>query len=45
MFTPEEYPHYNGHEGFDWNKIIDLIYSEKGKALAKAWLTLRKQTQ
>jgi predicted metal-dependent HD superfamily phosphohydrolase len=42
MFTPEEYPHYNSQDGFDWNKIIDLIYSEKGKELAKTWLKKRK---
>lgn len=43
MFTPEEYPCYNSREGFDWNKIVNLIYSEKGKALAKAALAERRQ--
>ena len=43
MFTSEEYPHYNAQKGFDWNKIIDLIYSEKGKELAQEWLEQRKK--
>lgn len=43
MFTPEEYPHYNSQEGFDWDKIVGLIYSEKGKKLAKDWLQHRKR--
>jgi hypothetical protein len=42
MLTPQEYPHYNQREGFDWNKIVNLIYSEKGQELAKTWLKQRK---
>jgi uncharacterized membrane protein len=42
MFTPEEFPHYNAREGFDWNKIVDLIYSEKGQKIAKEWLAARR---
>ena len=43
MFSKEEYPHYNSQKGFDWNKIIDLIYSAEGKELAKQWWTQRKK--
>jgi hypothetical protein len=42
MFTPQEYPHYNTREGFDWNKIVGLIYSREGQELAKTWLAQRK---
>lgn len=38
MFSPQEYPYYNAREGFDWDKIVSLIYSKKGKELA--WETL-----
>lgn len=43
MFSKEEYPHYNSQKDFDWNKIIDLIYSQNGKVLAKKWWTQRKK--
>jgi hypothetical protein len=43
MFSPEEYPIYNSRPNFDWNKIIDLIYSEKGKKNAKQNLQLRRK--
>jgi hypothetical protein len=42
MFTQQEYPYYNAREGFDWNKIVSLIYSEKGNEIAKKWLAERK---
>lgn len=42
MFSPEEFPYYNSREDFDWNGIIDLIYSQKGKHLATEWLAQRK---
>jgi hypothetical protein len=46
MFTPEEYPYYNAREGFNWEKIVMLIYCEKGRDLAKNWLRQRrKETQ
>ncbi len=45
MLTPQEYPYYNVREGFDWNKIVALIYSKKGQDLAKSWLAQRKKTQ
>ena len=38
MFSPEEFPYYNSNPNFDWNKIIDLIYSEHAKDLAKELL-------
>ena len=43
MFSKEEYPCYNSQNGFDWNKIIDLIYSPEGKELAQKWLAKRKK--
>ncbi len=42
MFTQEEYPTYNSREDFDWNKIINLIYTKKGQDLAKKMLSQRK---
>jgi len=45
MFTPEEYPTYNAREGFDWEKIVNLIYSESGKVLAREMLAQRKAEQ
>ena len=35
MFSPEEFPHYNAKPNFDWNEIVDLIYHEHAKFLAK----------
>jgi hypothetical protein len=43
MFTPQEYPYYNAREGFDWNKIVALIYSQRGRELAKNWLEKRQK--
>ena len=43
MFSPQEFPIYNARLGFDWNKIIDLIYSNKGKQLAHELLEERKK--
>jgi hypothetical protein len=45
MFTSQEYRYYNGREGFDWNKIIALIYSERGREIARNWLTQRQKEQ
>ena len=39
MFTQEEYPTYNSREDFNWNKIINLIYTEKEQDLAKNRIT------
>jgi hypothetical protein len=43
MFSPQEYPYYNMREGFDWNKTIALIYTEKGRDLARDWLVQRRK--
>jgi hypothetical protein len=43
MFSKEEYPYYDSQNSFDWNKIVDLIYSPNGKELAKKWWTQRKR--
>jgi hypothetical protein len=43
MFSPEEYPIYNAQPNFDWNKIVSLIYSDKGKELARKDLRLRRK--
>jgi hypothetical protein len=45
MFSTEEYPCYNAREGFDWDKIVVLIYSAKGKNLAEKWLAQRRKEQ
>jgi hypothetical protein len=45
MFTTQEYPTYNAREGFDWDKIVALIYTEKGRSLAKVWLEERRKEQ
>jgi hypothetical protein len=42
MFFPEEFPHYNSKPNFDWNTIVDLIYSENGRDLARKLLQQRK---
>lgn len=43
MFSPEEYPYYNAREGFDWDKIVNLIYTKKGQDLAKKALAQRRK--
>jgi hypothetical protein len=43
MFSTEEYPFYNAREGFDWDKIVSLIYTAKGQDLAKKALAHRKK--
>ena len=43
MFSPEEYPIYNSREGFDWDKIVDLIYTQKGRDLACRALKKRRR--
>ena len=42
MFSPEEFPHYNSIANFDWNKIVNLIYSEHMRQLAKQMLKQRQ---
>ncbi len=43
MFTPEEFPTYNAREGFDWERIVGLIYSKKGQGIAKEMLAQRRK--
>jgi hypothetical protein len=43
MFSPEEFPHYSSHPNFDWNNIVDLIYSEHCRDLAKDLLRQRRR--
>jgi hypothetical protein len=45
MFSQEEYPYYNALEGFDWDKVVSLIYTKKGQELAKKSLTQRRKEQ
>jgi hypothetical protein len=45
MFSREEYPYYNSREGFDWDKIVNLIYTKKGQELAKRSLKQRRKKQ
>ena len=45
MFSPQEYPYYNAREGFDWDKIVNLIYTKKGQDLAKKSLAQRRKEQ
>ena len=42
MFSPEEFPVYDSQPNFDWGRIIDLIYSERGKSLARELLARRR---
>jgi hypothetical protein len=42
MFSPEEYLHYNSKPDFNWNEIVDLIYHEHARELAKKLLQQRK---
>ena len=43
MFSPEEFPGYDSREGFDWKKIVGLLYSEKAKTLAREMLRQRRK--
>jgi hypothetical protein len=43
MFSQEEYPYYKAREGFDWDKIVSLIYSAEGQELAKKALAQRRK--
>jgi predicted metal-dependent HD superfamily phosphohydrolase len=43
MFSPEEFPHYNAREDFDWDKVVSLIYSDIGQDLAKKALAQRRK--
>jgi hypothetical protein len=41
MFSPQEFPHYNSKPNFNWNEIVELIYHEHAKNLAKQFLQQR----
>ena len=41
MFSPEDFPHYNSKPNFNWNQIVDSIYSEHVRDLAKKLLQQR----
>ena len=43
MFSPEEFPYYNSRAGFDWEKIMDLIYSDGARRLAEGLLKQRRR--
>ena len=42
MFSPEEFSVYDSRTNFDWERIVTLIYSERGKRLAREWLVQRR---
>ena len=42
MFSPEEFAYYNSNPNFDWNKIVDLIYSNHAKDSAIKLLRRRE---
>jgi HD superfamily phosphohydrolase YqeK len=42
MFSNKEFSYYNSKPNFNWNEIIDLIYHEHVKGLAKKLLWQRK---
>ena len=43
MFSPEEFPHYTSHPNFDWTQIVELIYHEHARDLAKKLLQQRTE--
>ena len=43
MFSNEEYQHYNSNKDFDWDRIVDLIYSKKAKQVAREMLAKRRK--
>jgi hypothetical protein len=42
MFSSQEFPYYNSQPNFNWNEIVDLIYHEHARDLAKKLLQQRK---
>jgi len=42
MFSPEEFPHYNSKPNFNWNEIVNLVYHEHARDLAKKLLQQRR---
>jgi len=45
MFSPEEFSHYNSKPNFNWNEIVDLIYSEHARDLARKLLQQRRNEE
>ena len=43
MFSKEEFSYYDARPDFDWNKIVDAIYSEQGRNLARKTLRQRRE--
>jgi len=43
MLSTEEFPIYDARPNFNWEKIVNLIYTEKGKKLAKDMLEQRRK--
>lgn len=41
--SQEEFPHYNSNSNFDWGMVIDSMYSEKAKKLARRGLAARRK--
>jgi len=44
MFSPEEFPHYDTRQGFNWNAVINSMYAEHAKDLARIMLAERKNS-
>ena len=42
MFSSEEFSYYNSQPDFNWNQIVNLIYQEHARDLAKELLQQRK---
>lgn len=42
MFSPEEFPYYNSKPDFNWDAIVELIYSEDVRDLARKLLQQRR---
>ena len=43
MFSPEEFGHYKSKPNFNWNQIVELIYHEHARVLAKKLLQQRTE--
>ena len=43
MFSPEEFSGYDARQDFEWSKIVNLLYSDKARALAKEMLRQRRK--
>ena len=42
MLFPQEFPYYDSQPDFDWSKIVNLIYHEHARDLAKKLLQQRR---